>query len=121
MYRSDGPFDLQTKLPAIIIVLLGVVAAIVLGNMIGQDDLVPVLTFFGGAAVLALVLILKGRIWLLVPACWYLTGSFGSLPFSVRELSVLMTFGVFIVFIALRIIPIETRFDLLDAFVLLSE
>jgi hypothetical protein len=88
--------------------------------MIGTGDLVPVLTFFGGAAVLTLVLILKGRIWLLVPACWYLTGSFGSLPFSDRELSVLVTFGVFIVFIAFRIMPIETRFHLLDAFVLLN-
>jgi hypothetical protein len=120
MHRSGARFDLQTKLPAIIVVLLGVVAAIVLGNMIGNGALVPVLAFFGGAAVLALVLILKGRIWLLVPACWYLLGNFGSLPFSVRELSVLLTFAVFIVLIAFRIMPFETRFGLLDAFVLLN-
>jgi hypothetical protein len=120
MYRSGAPFDLRMKLSSLIVVLLGVVAAIPLGYMIGKGDLVPVLAFFGGAAVLALVLTLNGRIWLLVPACWYLTGNFGSLPFSVRELSVLLTFGVFIVFIALRRMPIEMRFGLLDGFVLLN-
>ena len=120
MYRSGAPFVPPTKLPALIIVSLGIVAAILLGYMIGQGDLVPVLGFFAGAAVFALVLIMNDRIWLLVPACWHLTGNFGSLPFSVRELAVLLTFGVFIVFIALRRMPIETRFGLLDAFVFLN-
>ncbi len=110
------------KIPAILIALAGLVVTILIGSLIGRDLVFPVVALFGVGAILALVLRLRERTWLLIPMFWYLTGNLGflPLPISVRELAVLLAFAVFLVFVALRIVPIESRLGFLDLCVLLN-
>lgn len=110
------------KISAIVISLAGLAVTVLLGSMIGLDVVLPVAALFGVGAILALVLTLRERVWLLLPMFWYLPGSLGflPLPFSVRELAVLLVFAVFLVFVALRIARTDSRLNFLDLCVLLN-
>jgi hypothetical protein len=110
------------KFPAIFICLAGLAVTVLLGYMIGVDAVLPVAALFGFGAILALVLALRERVWLLLPMFWYLPGNLGflPLPFNVRELAVLLVFAVFLIFVALRIVRTESRLHFLDLCVLLN-
>ena len=90
------------------------------GFWIGDEAFLPLLLFLGIVATGAALLILRERIWVLVPCFWYLTGKLGPSPFSVRELVVLTAFGFFVVFLALRVIRAKVKTELLDWLVLLN-
>ena len=122
MDRSATPFDLHTRFPAIIIFVAGLAAAVLIGFMVGIDCIPPVIALFGAGSILVVVLSLKERIWLLIPIFWHLIGSLGflPLPFSVRELAVLLSFAVFLVLVALRMVRTESRLFFLDVCVLLN-
>jgi hypothetical protein len=113
---------MRTKLLGLIIALVGLVAAIFIGSMIGIDRVLPVAAFFGFGAILTLVLVLKDKTWVLIPTFWFLTDSLGFLPsrLSLRESAVLLSFTVFLVFAALRAVRTESRFSFLEVCVLLN-
>jgi len=91
------------------------VCALLLGTSIGGGDLLA-FAVLGVAAVITIVLTLQDRIWVLIPVFWYLPGRLGflPLPFSVRDLAVLTAFGVFVAFLALRVIRAHGKMEFLD-------
>jgi O-Antigen ligase len=101
-----------------IVVAVGIVLALLVGFWIGDEAFLPLLVFLGIVATGATLLILRERIWVLVPCFWSFTGKLGSSPFSVRELVVVIAFGVFVVFLALRVIGAKVKTELLDWLVL---
>ena len=101
-----------------IVVAVGIVVALLVGFWIGDEAFLPLLVFLGIVATGAAFLILRERIWVLVPCFWYVTGKLGPSPFSVRELVVLIAFGVFVVFLALRLVRANPKYELLDWLVL---
>lgn len=77
---------------------------------------------FGGIAVICVCLWLKTRIWLLIPLCWGLTGKISllPLPFSVRDLSVLLVTGMFGVLFALKMVRLKSQTGWLEVLVAIN-
>jgi len=103
-----------------IVVAIGIVVALLVGFWIGDEEFLLLLLFLAIVATGAGLLILRERIWVLVPCFWYVTGKLGPSPFSVRELVVLTAFGFFVVFLALRVIRAKVKTEILDWLVLLN-
>jgi len=103
-----------------IAVAVGIVCALLIGSWIGDETILPLLLLLGIVATGAALLILRERMWILVPCFWYITGKLGPSPFSVRELVVLTAFGIFVVLLALRVIRAKVNTELLDCLALLN-
>ena len=104
--------NLEARIGLILTAFVGLLVAVLLGVAIGLENFMV----FGVAAVMAVVLRMRDHIWLLLPACWYLTGKPGALPipFSVRDLAVLLAFGVFVSFITLHRTRVRATTNVLD-------
>jgi hypothetical protein len=96
--------------------LLGLLVAIMIGNAVGGSDIGLVVMFLA-VIPLALVLInLKTNIWVLIPIGWYVTGRlpFLPVPFTVRDICMLIAVFAFVLFFALRIVPWKRKLGILD-------
>jgi hypothetical protein len=120
MLVPDSQSFMDVRVVSGIVVAVGIVGALLVGFWIGDELLLPLLLFFGIIATGAALLILRERIWILVPCFWYVTGKLGPCPFTVRELVVLAAFGFFVVFLALRVIRAKVKMELLDWLVFLN-
>lgn len=104
------------------VLLGGLLVAVLLGSAVGSSDLrfiVAVLTLIP----LSIVLInLKTHIWVLIPIGWYLSGRlpFLPLPFTVRDMCMLLPIFAFTLFFALRIVPWKRKIRLLDVLILIN-
>ncbi|MBV9999156.1 MAG: hypothetical protein JO015_08590 [Verrucomicrobia bacterium] len=116
------PRLLEARLTLTVVTVLGVVGAVTLGICIGSDEWVSVLAVFGAAAIVALVLRMQSYVWVFIPLAWFLTGRLGflPLPFSVRELAVLLAAAVFLTLMALRGLPLRTRTTAVDLLLYLN-
>lgn len=99
-----------------IVTLLGLVFAIACGRMTGEGQLWLTGSIAAVVCSVTLCVTLRARVWLLIPLCWELTGSIPLLPipFSVRDIAVLLVFGSFLVFYALKLLREKVPLDLLD-------
>lgn len=95
----SSPLDLR---PIIIggVVFLGLIVAMLAGRAVAMESYRLLLIVFCSAVALLFPLLMRERVWLLIPATFLLTGRIGvlPLPFSVQELGVLAAFGSFVVF-----------------------
>lgn len=104
----------------VIATVAGLLLALFLGTHVGD-----VKTFAIIAAVLVgvgILAALKTRVWVLIPVCWYLTGSINMLPlpFSVQELAVLSVAVMMMVFYALKRLRFQPRPNPIDFLVWLN-
>ena len=99
-----------------ILVTTCLICALAVGTLIGSDDPLFLILGFGAAAVMAALVLLQTNIWILIPMFWYLTGriGFAPLPFSVRDITVLLAFGGFAILYAMRAIRGHVKQELLD-------
>lgn len=116
------PKLLEARLCLGLVAVLGVVGAVVLGAYIGSSEWVSVVALFGAAFIVALVLRLQGYVWVFIPLAWFVTGRLGflPLPFSIRELAVLLAAAVFLTLAALRGLPLRTRTTAVDLLLYLN-
>lgn len=116
------PKILEARLGLSLVAILGVVGAVVLGVYIGSGEWIPVLALFGAALTIALVLRMQSYVWIFIPLGWFVTGRLGflPLPFSIRELAVLLAMAVFLTLAALRGLPLRTRTTLIDLLLYLN-
>ena len=117
---SHSPVD--ARIISAVGVAFGILCALVFGTLAGIAAIAPLLILIGGVAVAAVVLALGERIWVLIPIFWYVEGSlvFLPIPFSVRHLTVMLAFGVFMVLLSLRVIRTQLKMESLDWMVLLN-
>lgn len=122
MPRPDSHSPVESRIISAIGVVFGILCAVVVGTMAGIAATAPLLILLAGVAVGAVVLALGDRIWILIPIFWYLTGNLGFLPisFSVRDLTVMLAFGAFMVLLSLRVIRTNVKMEPLDWMVLLN-
>ena len=122
MPGPDSHSSVDARIISAIGVAFGILCALVVGTLAGIAAIAPLMTLFGGVAVVAVVLALRDRIWILIPIFWYATGSLGFLPipFSVRDLTVMLAFGAFMVLLSLRVIRTQAKMEPLDWLVLLN-
>lgn len=88
-----------TQLTRWVVVLLGLVAAAVLGYWVGSGKQVLLGLVLGGGLGLVLAIGLRQQAWILILVCWHLTGSvlLLPLPFSLRDLGVLTAVAVYFI------------------------
>ena len=105
-----------------ILVTTCLICALAVGTLIGSDDPLFLILGFGAASVIAAIVALQTNIWILIPMFWYLTGKIGfaPLPFSFRDIAVLVAFGGFVVLYAMRAIRGHVKQELLDWLVFLN-
>ena len=119
---NDSP--IEARVISAIGVVLAILCALLAGTLAGTGAIALLLALLGSIAVLAVVLALHDRIWILIPGFWYLTSKVGlasfTLPFSMRDLTVMLVFGVFVLLLALRVIRTHLKMGPLDWLVLLN-
>ncbi|CAN5658071.1 hypothetical protein BH09VER1_BH09VER1_00130 [soil metagenome] len=106
----------------VIVMILGLFLAIFLGNSVGNQQFIVIVGIMGVAAVAVLCLTLRTKIWLLIPLCWLLTGKIGllPLPFTVRDMSILLALGMFLIFYALKTVPRVASLKACDLLLILN-
>jgi hypothetical protein len=122
MHGPDSHSPVNARIISAIGMAFGIFCALVVGTLAGIAAIAPLLILFGGIAIVGVVLTLRDRIWILIPIFWYVTGSLGFLPipFSVRDLTVMLAFGTFMVLLSLRVIRTHVKMEPLDWMVLLN-
>lgn len=114
---------LQLPTPGFIITLIvGLLVAFALGKLAGNGDFEKIAAIVTITVAFLVCMILKTRIWLIIPFCWTLTGQISvlPLPFSVRELAALTVFALFLGFYALKLIPKSHPTGWIDGLVILN-
>lgn len=105
-----------------IVLLLGLLIAVFLGSAVGSSDVRSVVMLLA-LIPLAIVLIkLKTNIWVLIPVGWYVTGRlpFLPVPFTVRDLCMLVAIFAFVLFFALRTVPVKRKLGTLDYLIFIN-
>jgi hypothetical protein len=114
--------DLRWNITPIVVVTIGVVGAVVLGVYIGGSEIAKLVLIFGAGAVVAVIAGMRQHIWILLPMCWGLTGSIYVLPipFTVRDLVVMLVVATSFALLALRKFKFQNRWGLLDLILFLN-
>lgn len=96
--------------------LLGLLAAIILGSAVGGSDFRMIAAALGLIPILILFAKLKTNIWVLMPIGWYLTGRLPwlPLPLTIRNMCFLIVILFYTLFFATRIIPWKRKLGMLD-------
>ncbi len=108
------------RLTVIVTVVIGLISAVVLGKLAGQERLGPILMVALGGAALATLLILKERVWIFLLFTWPMTGQIRALniPFGVRDIAVAYVFVGYLALVAFKIIRTRNRMTLTDLFMI---
>ncbi len=104
-----------------VVVALGILAAIYFGHSSGEGQTKMLLVSGALAVVAYLGMKLKAKIWMLMLCLYPLQGQlpFLPLPLSVRDIGILLAFGWFLIFKALKLIRVKPTYNVLD-FILLA-
>ena len=96
--------------------LLGLVAALVVGSAVGSSDTRFVAGLIAVIPAAVIFAKLKTNIWVLLPIGWYLTGRLPwlPLPLTLRDLCFLAVIGVFTLLYATRVLPWKREGDTLN-------
>lgn len=96
--------------------LLGLLAAVVIGSAIGSSDMRMAAGVVAVIPVAIIFVKLKTNIWVLLPLGWYLTGRLPwlPLPFTVRDLLFMAVIFFFTLFFATRALPWKRKLTTLD-------
>jgi len=105
----------ESVLPSIAL-LSGLSLAIVAGFLAGNGQTGSVMMLMGAIAAVAFLLIVRQRMWMLIPATWMLSGKISVLPvpFSIAQTSILFAFGTYLLLKAFKVIRLRPKFDLVD-------
>lgn len=100
--------------------LAGMGLAVYCGKLSGNGQMGTLAFIVGASIATALLLGLRQHIWLLLPFGWYLYGQVPvlPLPFSVRDLTVLLVFVSIITLKALKIVRTKPKVEPIDLVVL---
>ena len=104
------------------VTLGGVGFAVYCGRLAGSGDTTMLMKLLAVIIMVCICLNLRQRIWLLIPISISLGGSISYLPipFSVRDLIILMTFGTFLALKAFKIVNHKPVYNLLDLLILIN-
>lgn len=122
LMKFDGSQRNPVALILFLVMVGGLFGAIFLGSSVGKGEFLYLAVGFGVAGLIGICLVLRTNIWMLIPLCLLLTGSTGGgrIPFSVSELSILLSFGMYLVFYAMKSIPKFARANFCDLLLYLN-
>jgi len=96
----------QERIIQSVVLIGGLLFAVFCGVLAGGGQFSRLGTIMVGMAIVALVLTLRAKIWLLIPLLWPLGGAIPltDLPFAVRDWSVVAVFVSFLVLMGFKVI-----------------
>jgi hypothetical protein len=117
-----NPTDLRWNITPIVVTVLGLLLALFLGVFIGGSETTNLGVIFGLVGLVAIVSSMRQHIWLLLPMFWGFTGyvTLLPIPFSVRDLVVMLVAAVSCALFALKVFKFQNRWDFLDWVLLLT-
>jgi hypothetical protein len=113
---------LQQLVTKLAIIGSGILVAVLLGIWAGRGDKVHISVLLGTIAYALLFFKMRQHIWLLIPLLMPLSGKLGflPLPFSAQQLGILIVFGSYLSLIAIKIVTMRPKYDLLDLILLIN-
>src|SRR5688572_30503812 len=104
----------------IVVLIGGILFAILCGMLAGGGQFNRLGLIFTIMTFVALSLILRAKIWLLIPLAWPLSASIPLMewPFGVRDLAVLIVCASFLTLMGFKIIRAKPKTDLIDLLLL---
>jgi len=102
--------------------LLGLLVSVMIGSAVGSSDVRMVAGALSLIPATIIFVKLKTNIWVLIPIGWYLGGRLPwlPLPFTVRDLCMLIAIFSFTLFIATRVFPWKRKVNTLDYFIYIN-
>ncbi len=103
-------------------IVCGVLMAIFLGQAAAQGSMSKIGMILAMGPILFLVLGLQQKVWLIIPFLSSFEGSipFIPIPFAVRELAILASFGIFLFLAVFKKLPARARYENVDLLLLLN-
>ncbi|HEY4285256.1 MAG TPA: hypothetical protein VGM62_19510 [Chthoniobacterales bacterium] len=113
---------LRFNIIPVLIGMIGLITALVLGIFIGGGEIRNLAVISGIVIVILILATMRQYIWFLIPMLWGFTGSVYvlPLPFSVRDLAVMLVAAVAFALLALRIYRFQNRWTFIDFLLLLN-
>ncbi|MGB8356663.1 MAG: hypothetical protein WCD79_22385 [Chthoniobacteraceae bacterium] len=107
---------LQEYFTVFCVTIAGVLIGIYCGQLAAEGNMAKLGYIAASIVAMIICLTMKTRIWLLIPLAWDLrTQSYLlPLPFGVRDVFILLTFGTFLVYTALKLVRKKPKHDFLD-------
>ena len=105
-----------------VVIGLGMLLAVFVGKLSGGGNIPRLFMLFAAVAALVLLIAQNRNVWLLIPACWFLIGKVQILPipFSVRDLTVMLVFGMTLVMLAFKLVRAKPEYGWLDLLLALN-
>jgi len=112
---------LHESLLPFFVILIGLLVAVGIGTFAGSGQTGSVLPVIGAIGVVAFFLIVREKIWILIPSTWMLSGKIVALPlpFSLAQLCVLFAFGTFLLLKAFKVIRIKPKMGLVEIWMMI--
>jgi hypothetical protein len=107
---------LDENVPMAFTIFCGLFAAVVFGYLIGNEDGKKAEMFLAAIFVVAFLLIARERIWMIIPACWPLTGKVSvlPLPLTVAQLAIGLAFAMFLILKALKVVRFKPKLGIVE-------
>ncbi len=104
------------------VLLGGLLLAAVLGSAVGSSDMRFIAVMLALIPVALVLINLRTNIWVLIPLGWYVGGRlpFLPIPFTVRDMCILMAGVAFTLFFALRVVPWKRKLGTLDYLIFIN-
>lgn len=111
----------ESVLPTIVLTG-GLLLAILCGSLAGTGNSPKLAMIFGAMVAIALLVALRERVWMLIPATGMLMGKISvlPLPFTVAHLGILFAFGTFLTLKALKIVRLKPKIGIVEIWMFAS-
>ena len=105
-----------------VVIGLGMLFAVFVGKLSGGGNMPRIFMVFGAIAAVTLLIAQNKNVWILIPACWFLIGRVQILPipFSVRDLTVMLVFGMTLIIVAFKLVRSKPEYGWLDLLLVLN-
>ncbi len=103
-----------------VVIMIGLLIAVACGKLTASGEQRLLAIIVAGCIAVTGVLVLRNRIWILIPMGWMLIGTCDTLPlpFRVVDFIVIYVTGAFMVLTAVRVVRTRAAFDSLDFWIL---
>lgn len=110
----------QERVLRTMVLLGGLLFAVFCGMQAGGGNFQKLAVIFTVLTILAICMMMRERLWTLIPLCWGLSGKLVAFPVPValRDLIVIVVFVAFFAFRALKVIRTRVSFTFLELLVL---
>ncbi|HEY3901269.1 MAG TPA: hypothetical protein VGM54_21855 [Chthoniobacter sp.] len=112
---------IQESVPIAFTIFCGLFLALICGYLFGNEEGQKAGAIIATIMVIAFLLVVRERIWMVIPAWWMLGGKVSvlPLPFTVAQLGIALAFVMFLILKALKIVRFKPKIGILEIWMLI--